>query len=289
MIDRLKHAPRNALCLSTVFHRAHASACGHSTETGLPLGFALITVLWLITALAAIVGLSMTATRLGNQASMNRIVLARGRWAAEACLAIAQPRWTQHRLLDTATIELGRSMRCAWTVEDPTARVNFNTADPEVLHALGLNETFVRALIERRRQAPIEDFAELFGLPGFDSATTSVGSVIGPGSVNLSAAPRAVLRAFPGLTSEAVDRILYRRSVGRPIASLDELAAELSPPGRAALLNRYADLARLTTFSALQLVVQAEGWVEGFAPRATIELRVVPLPERLAVIGRRMW
>jgi hypothetical protein len=54
------------------------------------------------------------------------------------------------------------------------------------------------------------------------------------------------------------------------------------------VLNR-ADLARLATFSAPQLVVQAVGWVDGFAQRATIELLVVPLPERLAVIGRRMW
>lgn len=252
-------------------------------------GFAIITVLWLITALATIVGLSMTATRLGNQASANRIVLARGRWAAEACLAIVQARWTQQRLTDTATINLGRELRCVWTVQDPTAKVNLNTADPELLQSLGLSEPFVRALTERRRQAPIEDLAQLARLSDFDSVAGRVGTVIGPGSVNLSAAPRAVLRALPGLTPEAVDRILYRREVGRPIASIDELAAALSPPARVALLNRYSDLARLATFSAPLLVVRAEGWVEGFALRATIELLVLPLPERLAVIGRRMW
>lgn len=252
-------------------------------------GFALLTVLWLITALSAIVGLSMVATRLGNQASANRIVLARGRWAAEVCLAISQARRAQQRLPDTATIDLGRGLRCAWTVVDPTARVNFNSADRDMLQALGLSEAFIRAVLEQRRQAPFEDLAQLTGLADFDSVAVRVGTVIGPGSVNLSAAPPAVLRALPGVTPEAVDRVLYRRRLGRPVASLDELAAELSPPGRAALLNRYADLARLTTFSAAQLVVQAVGWVEGFAPRATIELVVVPLPERLAVIGRRMW
>ncbi|MGH7612409.1 MAG: type II secretion system protein GspK [Gemmatimonadales bacterium] len=252
-------------------------------------GFALLTVLWLITALSAIVGLSMASTRLGNQASANRIVLARGRWAAEACLAIVQARWAQQRLPDTATIDLGRGLHCGWNVLDPTARVNFNTADRDMLQALGLSEAFVRAVLEHRRQAPFEDLAQVVELPDFDSVAARVGTVIGPGSVNLSAALGAVLRALPGLTPEAVDRILYRRRVGRPVASLDELAAELSPPGRAALMNRYADLARLVTFTAPQLVLRAEGWIEELAPRATIELVVVPLPERLAVVGRRMW
>jgi type II secretory pathway component PulK len=148
MIDRLKPAPHMTLRLSAAPHWAHALACGQERSAGHNRGFALITVLWLITALATLVGLSMTATRLRNQASANRIVLARGRWAAEACLAIAQARWTQQRLPDTATIDLGRGLRCAWTVQDPTARVNFNTADPEVLQSLGLNEAFVNALID---------------------------------------------------------------------------------------------------------------------------------------------
>jgi len=252
-------------------------------------GFALITALWLITVLATLVGLSMAATRLGNQTTINRIVLARGRWAAEACLAITQARWEQRDLADTATIDLGREVRCAWSVDDPTGRINLNTADPEVLRGLGLNETFVRALLARRRQGPVEDLGQLADLPGFDSGLVALGTVVGPGSINLSSAPRPVLRAIPGLTLEAVDRILYRRSVGRPLTSLDELAADLSPPSRATLMNDYADLARLATFTPPQLVVRAEGWVEGHAPRATIELLVVPLPERLAVVGRRMW
>ncbi|MGH7530061.1 MAG: hypothetical protein ACREMN_06730, partial [Gemmatimonadales bacterium] len=71
--------------------------------------------------------------------------------------------------------------------------------------------------------------------------------------------------------------------------SLDELAGSLSPPSRAALLARYADLARLTTFAPQQLIVAATGWVDGERPRSTIELVVVPLPERLAVVRRRMW
>ena len=99
-------------------------------------GFALIAVLWTVTVLAGIIGLAVGAARLGQRTSLNRIVLARGRWAAEACLAVAQARWGQHRLTDTATVDLGGATRCAWELLDPTARVNVNTADRAVLVAL---------------------------------------------------------------------------------------------------------------------------------------------------------
>jgi hypothetical protein len=98
-----------------------------------------------------------------------------------------------------------------------------------------------------------------------------------------------VLRALPGLTPEAVERILDRRRMGHTFTSLDALSADLSPPGRAVLLARYGDLARLATFAAPQLVVTTRGWIERAAPRATLELVVVPVSGRLAVVGRRMW
>jgi hypothetical protein len=91
------------------------------------------------------------------------------------------------------------------------------------------------------------------------------------------------------MTAEAVDRVMARRALGRPVTSLDELSGLLSPPARAALLARYADLARLTVFAPSRLIVTAEGWREGDAPRATIEIVAVPLVERLAVIRRRVW
>jgi hypothetical protein len=252
-------------------------------------GFALITVLWLIAALATLVALDVGVVRLGNQVSANRIALSRGRWAAEACLAIVQARWGQQRLADTASIDLGRGTRCSWSTEDPTARINVNRADGELLLAAGWNDALVRAVIERRKREPLQHVDQLAHLPGYDPAVIELATVFGPGSINLSAAPRSIIRALPGMTPEAIDQILYRRIVGRPITSLDELAASLSPPNRALLLSRYADLARLATFAPPELVVRLEGWVVGFAPRATIEVFAVPLPERLAIVGRRMW
>jgi len=252
-------------------------------------GFALITVLWLIAALASVVALEVGAVRLGNQASANRIVLTRGRWAAEACLAIVQRRWAEHRMPDTASFDLGRGTHCSWHVDDPTTRINVNIADVEMLRGLGWSETFLQAVVEARRRGPFQSVGQLSQLAGYDSSAVDQATVLGPGSINVTAAPRELLRTLPGLTAEAVDLVLYRRSVGRPVTSLDELVAVLSPSSREALLGRYADLARVATFAPPQLVVRAQGWVEGFGPRATIEVVTVPLPERLAIVGRRMW
>jgi type II secretory pathway component PulK len=260
-------------------------------------GFALLAVLWTIAILGTVVGLAMASTRLGHQTTLNRILLARGRWAAEACLAIAQARWAQGKLADTATIDLGRETRCAWRLDDPTAGINVNTAEREMLSAvsrqLSASDSFVAHLLERRRHAPLFDVSELASLPGYEQRLTPFITVDGPGTVNVSAAPGPVLAALPGLTPEAVERLLARRAQGRPISSLDGLVAELSGPAQAALLARYPDLARLITFTSPQLRLTGLGWVGssgvGGSLRSTIELLVVPLPERLAVIRRRVW
>ena len=252
-------------------------------------GFALITVLWLITALATLVGVSISEIKLGNQASTNRIVLTRGHWAAEACFAIVQARWHQGKLSDTGTVDFSRRVGCTWGLLDPTSRINLNAADSEIINAVDTSTRFVRAVLDARRVKPFESVEQLAALPDFDSAKADLWTVDGPGSVNLAAAPRPVLFALPGLSEEAVERIDYRRTIRRSYTSLDELAADLSPPGRAALLAHYADLTRLATFSTPQLVVTVTGWVESQSPRSTVELLVVPLPERLAVIRRRQW
>ena len=246
-------------------------------------GFALITALWLIAAVSTMVGLQVAAARLGQQTSFNRITLARGRWAAEACLAIVQARWRAQRLADTASIDLGASTRCHWQVDDPGARINVNTADPDVLTRAVADSALALALLGARR---VSLFVSVEQLPAH---YRSLFTVDGPGTVNLNRAPEAVLSVLPGVTDEAVERITGRRNLGRPITSLDELGSLLSPAARASLLEHYADLARITTVSPSQLVVTSQGWVEGSAPHATIETVAVPLPDRLAVIRRRMW
>jgi type II secretory pathway component PulK len=252
-------------------------------------GFALITVLWLITALTAVVGLSIADTRLENRVSINRIVLARGRWAGDGCAAIAQARWAEHRLSDSATIDLGHALKCRWNVSDPASRINVNVADPELLRQLGLSATVVERLVEGRRRDSLESVEELRDLPGLGTTLLSLLTVEGTGSVNLSTAPRRILGALPGLGPEAVDRLLYARANGAPVTSLEQLAVRLSPPARDALLAHYADLARIATFSPPLLVLLTTGWVDGEPAHAETELLCIPLPGRLAVVRRRTW
>jgi DNA uptake protein ComE-like DNA-binding protein len=260
-------------------------------------GFALITVLWLIVALSAAATLSLATARVGHMATANRMTLARGRWAAEACFAVTSARWAEHRLADTATVDLGQGKTCSWRIEDPAERINVNTAEREILENLAAGGTAatgadLSAILERRRDVPFQSVEELRRL-GIDSSLVALFTVDGPGVVNLNAAPAGVLAALPGMTSETVSRLVYRRDTGRPFESLDELVADLSPPAREALVKRYADLLRIAVLRPPQLLLTLRGWVapeggpEGL--HATIEVLAVPLPERLAVIRRRMW
>lgn len=242
-------------------------------------GFALLTVLWLVATLSAAVGLGLAATRLGFRTSSNRIVLTRARWAAEACLQIAAARWREHKLADTSTVDLGRRTRCSWRVTDPGSRINVNTAAPDLLERLFHNPRLARQVVAAR---PFESVEQA-------GASASLFTVDGPGTINLTSAPVPILLALPGMTAEAAERIVARRQIGRPIASLDELTGVVSSPARATLLQNYGELARIVTFAPTRLLVTAEGWLEGEAPRTVIELLCVPLPERLATVRRRMW
>jgi type II secretory pathway component PulK len=246
-------------------------------------GFALVAALWVIVALTSVVGLGVATTTLGQRTTVNRITLTRGRWAAEACLAITQRRWLQHHLSDTGSIDLGRSAHCRWRIDDPGARINVNTADLDVLERLLGDSLRVDSFVRTRRELR---FISVMQLP---EELRSVLTVEGNGSVNLNAASARVLAALPGMTGEAVERIIERRQLGKPLNSLDELAGALSPSARASLLARYQDLARIAVFTPGQLLITTTGTIEHQAPQATIELVTVPLPDRLAVIRRRLW
>jgi len=255
-------------------------------------GFALLAVLWVIAALAALVGLGLGATRIDAFESSNRLYLERDRWGADACLAIAEARWAAHRLTDTATIDLGRGTTCRWRVDDPTAHLNVNVVAPEILagaaQAAGVPVTTVESLLAHR---PYQDTAQVRAVLGPDTSLLVLLTVDGPGTLNVNAAPPSVLLAIPGMSAEAAERLTEYRRVGRPVTSLDQLVG-VTPGGRSTLLAHYADLSSLITFAPPQLVLTSIAWVEDAGPaglHATEEEVVVPLPDRLAVIRRRLW
>ena len=51
--------------------------------------FALLAVLWVVVLLTTLIAGGVSAARLDGLAALNRVTLERGRWAAEACLALA--------------------------------------------------------------------------------------------------------------------------------------------------------------------------------------------------------
>lgn len=261
-------------------------------------GVALIAVLWVIALCTSLVGLGFGSVRHHVQAVTNRAVLVRARWAAEACVAVWQGRWAvRDRLPDT--VDLGASVMCHVSAVDPTSRINVNTAGNDLLRravlAVGLPpgevRLFLGSVAAALARGPIEYPEQLSALPGYDRRLTEVLTTVGPGAVNLNSAPAPVLAVLPGFTGEAVERILARRTAGRPLASLGDLARDLSPAGVAALREATHDLVGMLAFAASQRVVTAEGWVaaRGLYPRVSITVLMATLPERAAIIRKRVW
>ena len=279
-------------------------------------GFALLAVLWVLTALSVLGGVALAVARTGSQTTRNRILLARAGWAREACVEILLARYAQNpavRAVDS--VDLGRGTWCRVTLEDPAAKLNLNLGSREQLVAV-LNfvsrvsvaavDSLADALLDYRdpdtiprpfgaetatnRNGPLADVAELAYVRGFDSSLvdrlTLVLTTRGPGVINVNAAPPEVLATLPGMTDEAIRVLLGGRASGRPIRSADDFAALLSKSARSALLTAYPDFVRAATFAPAQLVARVEGGVRGTPIVARATLTLVPLPDRLAVIRR---
>ncbi|HEV8381578.1 MAG TPA: hypothetical protein VGQ29_08335 [Gemmatimonadales bacterium] len=254
-------------------------------------GFALLAVLWVLTALTALTGTGLIVARLGYETTRNRVLLARAEWAREACGEILAARFAADpSVRKTEIIDLGRGTWCRASLEDPAGKINLNTADQDVLvrllRGIGAPRAIVDSAIALRRRDTIYALSQI---PGVDSVlATRLATFVttrGTGVVNVSVALPEVLRLLPGVSEEAVLVLIGRRTV-RPVQSADELASALSRSARTVLLNNYAEFVRATVFAPPQLVATLEGGVRGTPIVARATLTVVPVPGRLAVIRR---
>ncbi|MGE3526894.1 MAG: general secretion pathway protein GspK [Gemmatimonadales bacterium] len=286
-------------------------------------GFALLAVLWLITAAGLVVATTLALSGMDQLKSRNRIILTRAEWAAEACTEIVQAEWgdttktTAPSTAPTDSVDLGRDTWCTWRLENPAARVNLNLADAAMLRQLLGSDSLTDAVLDWRdpdddvreagaesgwylahrrrppRNAPFASVEELALVKGMDSAAMaragSLFTVRGTGLIDVNQAPDAVLEALPGIEGEARFVIHARRQQGRRLQSLDELLSLLSASGQAPILARYADLQSRLTFQPGQLIVQVTAGVRGYAVSAHVTLTAVPLPARLAVVRRETW
>lgn len=254
-------------------------------------GFALLAVLWVITALTALTGAGLLVARLGHDTTRNRVLLARAEWAREACGEILSSRFAANPAVRAIpAIEFGRGTWCRASLDDPAGKLNLNTADQAALMQLfsvvGSQRAVAESAVAMRRRATIYDLTEI---PGVDSALglrlAAFVTVRGTGVVNVAVASPEVLRLLPGMTEEAV-LVLMGRRTNRPLQSPDELAGALSPSGRTVLLSNYAEFVRAATFAPPQLIVTVEGGVRGTPIVSRATLTVVPVPGRLAVLRR---
>jgi type II secretory pathway component PulK len=254
-------------------------------------GFALLAVLWVITALTALTGAGLLVARLGSETTRNRILLARAEWAREACGEILLARFAVDptiRGLDP--IDLGRRTWCSASLQDPAGGVNLNTAGREAIvqlfKAVGVQAALAESVIVGRGRGTLYDLRQV---PGLDSTVaarlTPFVTVRGTGVVNVNAAPPDVLRTLPGMTEEGVYLLTSRRPL-RPLHSADELAGLLSRSSRIVFLSSYAEFVREAVFDPPQLIATVEGGVRGTPIVARATLTAVPVPGRLAVIRR---
>lgn len=254
-------------------------------------GFALLAVLWVLTALTALSGVAVAIARTGFETTRNRVLLARAGWAREACVEILLARYAQDpavRRLDT--VDLGRGTWCHAELEDAGAKVNVNRASPTLLYAVArafvpdtsAADSLAGAILERRRWGTLLDLGALHLALSLDSVLTSRGRA----TVDVNAVSPTLLRALPGITDEAASVLLERRMLGRPVANADELNALLSQNARAALLESYREFVAVVTFAPTGFVGTFEGGVRGAALTARATLTLAPATGRLAVIRR---
>jgi len=290
--------------------RAEPALQGRDT----PKGFALLAVLWTLTAVTVLTGAAISVARLGSATTRNRVLLARAGWAREACSEILQARYAQDpsvRHLDS--VDLGRGTWCNATLEDPSSKLNLNLADrpalltvlQAVVHRSVAVDSLVDALLDWRdrdavprpfgdessgnRNGPFADVQELRYVRGFtESRVAGLAPFVttrGTGVINVNAAPQAVLAALPGMTEETVRIVMMHRSTG-PLPDADVLAGLLSPSARARLLASYPEFVRAVVFAPPQLVGVVTGGVGGTPITARVTLTTVPVAGRLAVIRR---
>ncbi len=277
-------------------------------------GFALLAVLWTLTAITMLTGAAMAVARLGSMTTRNRVILARAAWAREACAEILQARYAQDpsvRRLDS--VDLGRSTWCTATLEDPSMKLNLNLADraalvtvlQAVVRRSGAVDSLVDALLDWRdpdtvprlfgdessgnRNGPLADVWELRYMRGFtDSLVRRLAPLLttrGAGAINVNAAPPEVLATLPGMTEEAIGMVIMHRRA-TPLPNADVLAGLLSPSGRRTLLASYPEFVRSAVFTAPQLVGTVTGGVRGTPLVTRVTLTIVPVAGRLAVIRR---
>lgn len=275
-------------------------------------GVALLAVLWVVTALASLAGVSMAVARIGGRTSRNRLLLSRAGWAREGCAEILLARYSADAgVVALDTVDLGRGTWCRATVTDPAAALNINLATPDALLPVLRRPALVDAVLDWRdpddiarpdgaeaawyrergrappRNGPLADVAELGLVRGFDdSVLTRVRPLLttdGDGRINPTLAAPDVIAGLPGVGAAVA---IQQPSSVKPPRNLGDWLARVPASSRPAMLAQYRALLAATTFVPAALAVTVDGGVRGTRIVASATLTVVPVANRVAVIRR---
>jgi len=232
--------------------------------------------------------------------------------------------WAELSLLNTDTLVLGDA-RALPRVYDAGARIQINRATEadlrRFLAALAIDAGDADRLAQRiadwhdaddfrrargaergdylragaRRLPANADFSRVDELRDVDGMTPELYTriapfvtVLGTGQINVNAAPREVLLSLPGMGDETIAAIVQAQRARRPIRSIEELTARLSSAARSSLVAQMAELQQRAAFESREVVVEADGWLDGSPARATAQALLARGGDAMFTIGRRI-
>ena len=281
-------------------------------------GIALLATLWLLAALSVVAAGALTLARVERGTAINRVALARGRWAAEGCLALMQAQLVRDSVpRGVDSTDLGDGLWCRASIEDLGARLGVDIANAEALTRVVGDSDRAAALLDwidaddaprangaeaewyrdngqqTPRNGPLVHIEELYLIRGFDSVTVArlspLLSTRGPHRLNVNVAPRELLLTLPGLDLGAVEVIIEHRERAGPFRDLDGLLATLPASLRTPAMARYAELQASTSYAPERVLVHLEGHVPEASVVARTTIEGIPVPGRLAILAREEW
>lgn len=137
--------------------------------------------------------------------------------------------------------------------------------------------------------ARVEEIREIEGMtPALYARVAPLLTVLGTGQINVNSAPAPVLASLPGVGGEAIAVMLRAQDSARPFRTLEELTLRLSPGARQSIVDAGGDLMQRLTFETREVVVEAEGWLDGSPARARAEALYAKGGDALFTVWRRV-
>ena len=260
-------------------------------------GFALLSVLWLIAALAILTLTQVAPAIVARRAAENRTQVTRARWAAHGCLALLRSRVAAGaRAPGTDSVAFSETVWCTVESLRPDERLNPNFTDSAgLVRALG-DPVMTASILDwidpddqprdggaeaswyrtRQRATPrnssLADPAELALVRGFEHATIadleSWFTTRGDGSVSPMRAERWVLESVSGLPFGWMDRLTSAR-FSSP-ASAEQLVAAL---GLQPTIGEFREMERRLSFAEESNVLRIVGHAD--AGRAVLKSTLI--------------